>query len=61
MDVPTSEGETDDEAARMRKSEQDEKKKQDEYKEELKITETKKKSIMQALRDRYSKYPKKNS
>ena len=32
---------------------------QDEYKEELKITETKKKSIMQALRDRYSKYPKK--
>ena len=43
MDVPTSEGETDDEAARMRKSEQDEKKMQDEYKEELKITETKKK------------------
>ena len=58
MDVPASEGETDDEAARMRKSEQDEKKMQDEYKEELKITETKKKSIMQALRDRYSKYPK---
>ena len=58
MDVPTSEGETDDEAAHMRKSEQDEKKMQDEYKEELKITETKKKSIMQALRDRYSKYPK---
>ena len=54
MDVPTSEGETDDEAARMRKM-------QDEYKEELKITETKKKSIMQALRDRYSKYPKKKS
>ena len=52
---------TDDEAARMRKSEQDEKKMQDEYKEELKITETKKKSIMQALRDRYSKYPKKKS
>ena len=45
----------------MRKSEQDEKKMQDEYKEELKITETKKKSIMQALRDRYSKYPKKKS
>ena len=61
MDVPTSEGEIDDEAARMRKSEQDEKKMQDEYKEELKITETKKKSIMQALRDCYSKYPKKKS
>ena len=45
----------------MRKSEQDEKKKQDEYKEELKKTDTKKKSIIQALRDRYSKYPKKKS
>ena len=61
MDVPTSEGETDDEAARIRKSEQDEKKMQDEYKEELKKTETKKKSIIQALRDCYSKYPKKKS
>ena len=59
MDVASSDGGTDNEVTRMRTAEEEEKRLEDEYKAEEKeqeTKETKKKSILDALRERYSEY-----
>ena len=59
MDVASSDGGTDNEATKMRTAEKEEKRLEDEYKAEQKeqeTKETKKKSILDALRERYSEY-----
>jgi len=55
MDVDSSDG-TDNEAVKMRKAEKEADTMEKEYKAKLKVQESTKKSVLDALRERYSEY-----